>query len=298
VAKAPLNSDRELLPALDEIETGIVLLGADLKARFANRAFLEMWNMSPRFFEAEPDFGDIMRHVTTFRDIAPNELEDYIEKRTRLVREGKEDPRNIRINSDKVVRVTCKALPDGGRMLLYSDITDLVKHAERLEHMAMTDSLTGLFNRRHFFSVAEQEWERFRRFQQPFSIVMIDIDKFKAINDNFGHAVGDKVILSVADSCRASKREYDIAARIGGEEFALLLPETTLPKACAFADRLREAISEHALDVSGERLSFTTSMGVSEATVEMTDVDQLVIESDDALYAAKRQGRNLVCAAR
>ena len=109
MSKAPLDSDRELLPALDEIETGIVLLGADLKARFANRAFLEMWNMSPRFFEAEPDFGDIMRHVTTFRDIAPNELEDYIEKRTRLVREGKEDPRNIRINSDKVVRVTCKA---------------------------------------------------------------------------------------------------------------------------------------------------------------------------------------------
>ena len=165
-----------------------------------------------------------MRLTTMSRKLPEAALEKYIQERTRLVREGKEDPRNIRINENKVVRVTCKALPDGGRMLLYADISDLVHHAEKLERMATTDSLTGLFNRRHFFSVAAQEWQRFHRYRQPLSMLMIDIDRFKHINDTFGHGVGDRVIAFVAEVCRNSKRNCDIAARLGGEEFALLLP--------------------------------------------------------------------------
>ena len=132
----------------------------------------------------------------------------------------------IVLNTGETIRFKWTVLPDGGRMLSYTQVTDLVQRADEWEDLASIDGLTGLFNRRHFLELAESEWSRFDRYERPLSLVMIDIDRFKSINDRFGHDVGDRVIEHVASICREGKRASDIVARIGGEEFVMLLPET------------------------------------------------------------------------
>ena len=156
-----------------------------------------------------------------------------------LVQAGVEDARDVRMDDGKVIRVKCKPLPDGGRMLVYTDVTDLVQQADKLKELAIVDGMTGIFNRRHFLSLAEMEWSRHQRYRHPLSLLMLDIDDFKSINDKFGHDVGDRVIVQVADICRCQKRKSDVVARFGGEEFLILLPENNLKNARRVAERLR-----------------------------------------------------------
>jgi len=116
-------------------------------------------------------------------------------------------------------------------MLTYTDISDLVRHGEALERLATTDALTGLYNRRHFLVLAEAEWSRFHRYYRPLTLLMIDVDRFKSVNDQFGHDVGDKAIALIAAIFREGWRGPDVVARLGGDEFAVLLPESDLPQA-------------------------------------------------------------------
>jgi diguanylate cyclase (GGDEF)-like protein len=171
------------------------------------------------------------------------------------------------------------------------------QYAGHLEDLATTDALTKLYNRRHFESAARAELARFQRYFRPLSILILDVDHFKSVNDRFGHAVGDTVLTAVADACRSIKRASDIAARIGGEEFAILLPETNEEAARSFAERLRKEITECAPIIQGEKLVLTASVGVGIATRYTTRVNALLQAADEALYQAKRTGRNRVCVA-
>jgi len=159
--------------------------------------------------------------------------------------------------------------------------------------LATIDSMTGLLNRRQFFVVAEVERERSRRYRRPLSMLMIDIDEFKSINDSFGHDVGDEVILLVANVCQSLIRSTDFIARLGGEEFALLLPETGLKDAGDLAERLREAVSKITVAETAGVFTPTVSIGVSEAADGMPIAD-LLKRADVALYDAKQGGRNKV----
>src|ERR1700722_17744090 len=116
------------------------------------------------------------------------------------------------------------------------------------------DGLTSLFNRRHFEELARAEWARFQRYGRPLSLLVIDVDKFKSINDRFGHEAGDLVLKAIADDCNAIRRETDIAARLGGEEFVLLLPETNEAAAAMVAERLRKQIDNHSRVFLGEKI--------------------------------------------
>ena len=193
------------------------------------------------------------------------------------------------------MRFRCTALPDGGRLLSYANVSDLVHNADRLEELATTDSLTGLFNRRHFLALAAAEWEKFLRYARPVSLLIFDIDRFKTINDAFGHDIGDRAIAMIADVCRKQKRTTDVAARFGGEEFVLLLPETDLTSARAVAERIREAVMESELTAGDDTIAMTISIGLCEADGEMGDILDLIKTADRALYAAKRSGRNRTC---
>ncbi len=213
------------------------------------RAFRRMWDLPDAKADGKPTFVDLLYHGrdTSAYAVAQEELDKYVAQRSRFVQRGDETPVDLRLSGGEVLRFKCKPLPSGGRMLSYASVTDLVKQAEELQKLATTDPLTGLHNRRLFFSLGESEWTRFERHRRPLSILMIDIDHFKTINDRFGHDVGDKVIARVAAVCRAAKRDADIVARIGGEEFAILLPETKLQEAVLFGDRLRHAMAEKTL---------------------------------------------------
>jgi diguanylate cyclase (GGDEF)-like protein len=165
--------------------------------------------------------------------------------------------------------------------------------ADLQRKLATIDSMTGLLNRRQFFVAAEVERERSRRYRRPLSMLMIDIDEFKSINDNFGHDVGDEVIVLVANVCQGLIRSTDLIARLGGEEFALLLPETGLKDAGDLAERLREAVSKIDLAEAGGAFTPTISIGVCEAP-DGTPISDLLKWADVALYDAKQAGRNRV----
>jgi diguanylate cyclase (GGDEF)-like protein len=168
------------------------------------------------------------------------------------------------------------------------------QRASDLETLAAVDWLTGLYNRRQFESLAQAELARSQRYMRPLTLMMLDIDHFKKVNDTYGHATGDRVLQALATVCLATKRDADIAARLGGEEFALLLPETTAGAAAQFAERLRQQIRDCAPVVEGEKLPITVSIGIAASSQTTAGVQPLLSNSDQALYEAKRGGRNRV----
>lgn len=284
-----------LRTALDEIETGIVLLDHDLRLQFINQAFLRMWQLDEPAI-ADLDFEGLMRAVVAkqSRRLTPAAFNKFVKERTMLVRAGIEDPRDVQIDGNKVVRVTCKALPDGGRMLIYSNVSDLVRYANELKELATIDSMTGLLNRRHFLWLAEIEWSRYQRYGRPMSLLMIDIDQFKAINDQFGHDAGDHVLIRIASICRDHKRKSDLVSRFGGDEFLILLPETTLDMAASAAERFRQQVAVCDESSGALPVGVTVSVGIAEANMEMHTIFDLLKLADQALYAAKRAGRDRV----
>lgn len=173
----------------------------------------------------------------------------------------------------------------------------LENYNRQLELLASTDSLTGLANRRRLMELGANECKRTERFQHALSLLMIDIDLFKTINDAWGHQVGDQVICAVADICRARTRQgVDAVARVGGEEFVVLLPETGHASACGLAESLRLAVEAQrvpANDAGGEA-RFTVSIGVATHNSVGMTFEQLLNQADKALYRAKQSGRNNV----
>ena len=156
-----------------------------------------------------------------------------------------------------------------------------------------TDSLTGLFNRRTFMKKIENEAMRFKRSQKPFSLLFADIDFFKKINDTYGHAAGDDVLVSIGNLLNAEKREVDQVGRWGGEEFLLLLPETSLEGAVQHGNKIRKSIAAKPIVYEGQEINLTMSFGVSEYSGN-NNIEKTIDQADQRLYLAKNSGRNKV----
>ena len=174
---------------------------------------------------------------------------------------------------------------------------DSQRRTRDLELLATMDPLTDVYNRRHFEKLASLEFARAQRHKRPASILMIDIDHFKRINDAFGHEMGDWIIKMVVTSLNSVKRDTDILGRVGGEEFAIILPETSIDAATTFADRVRNTIHAHSLRIGDSALELTISVGVAELSESLHTVGDLMRVADKALYDAKNGGRNRVVAA-
>ncbi len=169
---------------------------------------------------------------------------------------------------------------------------DLKSAQVELQRLATTDFLTGICNNRCFFENGEREIQRARRYGHPLSLLMFDIDHFKRINDTYGHAAGDQVLVAITAACRAFLRDIDVFGRLGGEEFAILLPETDLAGGKTTAERLRSTIAEKGIEAGGARLNVTISVGVSVLSPGDDRIEQVLKRADDAMYDAKRSGRN------
>lgn len=165
---------------------------------------------------------------------------------------------------------------------------------EQVHHMSVTDSLTELMNRHHFFEVARIELERTYRYRRTLSVMMIDIDHFKTINDSHGHAAGDLALREIAGRIRSSVRTVDVVARYGGEEFIVLMPETALLEAGQVAERVRKSVSDDPIEDNSVEVWATLSIGVAEVEEQISTIDTLIGHADQALYAAKAAGRNRV----
>ena len=175
--------------------------------------------------------------------------------------------------------------------------TELIEANEKLAELATRDPLTGVFNRRHFLEMAANEINRARRTRRPFTLLLIDADHFKSINDRYGHQAGDEVLKRLANELSAQLRKTDLIARYGGEELVVLLTETNLEKGLLLAERLREQIAKSSVKYGDDLIAVTISIGATEATGAET-IAELLGAADESLYAAKHAGRNRVVSAR
>ena len=180
---------------------------------------------------------------------------------------------------------------------LTTEIFERKRVEEEFRKLATTDPLTGTYNRRHVLALSEREFARARRYQTTLSVLMLDADHFKEINDTWGHDVGDDVLRSLTVLCEAHLRTSDVFGRLGGEEFILTLPETDKTAAAAVAERLRHGVESNTIPVNGEEIAFTVSIGVSELCEDDASFADILKRADQAVYTAKRNGRNQIEAA-
>lgn len=187
------------------------------------------------------------------------------------------------------------------RIEVATNITDrkLMEEELRAAHLkaellADTDMLTGLNNRRSFFNLGKQILHQAKRNTTQVALIMFDLDYFKQINDQYGHAVGDEALVSVARVAEKEIRSSDVLARIGGEEFAVLMPQAALEQALTLAERLSQAFSTNPILVKNQKVYCTASFGISALTVDTNTLDTLIAGADEALYVAKNSGRNQI----
>jgi diguanylate cyclase (GGDEF)-like protein/PAS domain S-box-containing protein len=273
---------------------GIYLIDRDGRVRSWNRGAANITGLTEVEVVGQPFsalFGDEQQ-----REGMPNRTLEFV----RANRHCRDEQRRRRRGGEFFAHCTIDALrSEGGELLgfveVFHDITEQKQREEKLYQRATRDPLTGLFNRGHFNELAAQEIERARRFAEPLSVVMLDIDHFKRINDNHGHDIGDRTIVSLARAVGEHIRKIDFCGRLGGEEFAILLPRANKEPALEFAQRLRRVLSEQRVPVApGREISYTASLGVASLRSTVRDLADLLRNADAALYKAKREGRNRV----
>lgn len=275
----------------------LIKLGLDGRIAFINQYALEFLDRDSDSLIGQPLIGAL---------IGPNdEMEPPFEE---IQAKAAADPHAILTFETKIHRPSgdrvwlawsTRALFDlsGAPVELLSagaDISERKTLESELTRLATTDPLTGAFNRRYLVEAGSREAERSRRYGTPFSILVIDIDHFKNVNDTFGHAVGDATLQSLTKLCRKMLRGTDCFGRMGGEEFAVLLPQADLLRSHALADRMRVAIERMEIPAPKGPISVSVSIGVAQMSGSETRFDETLIRADKALYVAKQTGRNRV----
>lgn len=243
-------------------------------------------------------------------------VEDFLERlpNIRLLFAAEEDYAQYRkvLASQTVRRREVRAAPEGGNELwvelsaslmgnaedgedtvvgVMTDVTERRYMLEEMCRLARTDSLTGLWNRAYFMELANREAARSRRNGTSLSLLILDLDYFKGVNDTHGHDVGDRALIETVGRMRASVREIDVVGRYGGEEFVVLLPDADTSAACSVAERILHNLRSEPVDCGAVRLHLTASIGLTSMMVE-DDLDALLKFADIALYAAKKKGRD------
>ncbi len=209
--------------------------------------------------------------------------------------------RGIYARDFEFMQQSCSLIPltgeDGEKLIVITvqNVTETVFLEQSLKEQTRLDGLTGIFNRRYLDKRLDEEYTRFKRSGRVFSLMMLDIDHFKQVNDNYGHPFGDLVLKELAALCNDIVRGSDIVARFGGEEFSVVLLDTEAEGAMIFAERLRKKVEELSFrNNEGLSLSITISLGVTTVTKDIESSAHLIEEADKALYSSKESGRNCV----
>ncbi|MBK1654607.1 sensor domain-containing diguanylate cyclase [Allochromatium vinosum] len=303
------DSQRQLADVIDFLPDALLAIDRDKRVIIWNKAVAKLTGIPP---EAMLGRGDYAYTVPFYGERRPQLMDLVFQSDTDLERRYAHVTRE---GDTLTAEGFCNALHDGhgawilarvaplrdaagqvvGAMEIIRDITDSKRLEEDLRQLTRLDPLTQLFNRRYFFTLAEQEYQRFLRYHHPMALCMIDIDHFKSVNDRYGHLVGDTVLCIVAQTLHDNLRQVDILARYGGEEFVILLPETDLQTACASTERLRVAVAERRIETPSGPVSVTLSLGVvAIADGPAMTLERLLDAADQMLYRAKQAGRNRV----
>ncbi len=209
------------------------------------------------------------------------------------------EPRDLTEQQQAVLKDLASLVVDELELRLYGlqafeELEENQREQVELKRLAWIDPLTGVYNRRYLAEVSEKEFNRSRRYTRPISFMMIDIDKFKLINDQYGHAGGDSVLIAFAELARKLLREQDCFGRFGGEEFLVILPETTSDEAARVAERIRAEASGSTFQAGDSGVAITVSIGISTIDDRDADLAACLKRADQALYQAKAAGRNTV----
>ncbi|WP_420408848.1 diguanylate cyclase [Hoeflea sp.] len=278
--------------AIESLPNGFALYDKQDRLVHCNERYRQVYSHSARFIVPGATFEEILRYAVSkgqFPEAAGKE-EAWIAKRLEQHRNPGE-PIEQRLPGDQWLRVQERRTSEGGIVGFRFDITKL-KHQEReLARLAWTDSLTGALNRHRFLELAEKEIDRTARHHKPASLLVLDADHFKQINDRDGHAAGDEVLKGIVERFKRTLRSHDIIGRIGGEEFGILLPEIGADDAVKVAAKLCNAISELPFAFEGQLLRATISIGVATHTPG-DHLHEVMRRADMALYEAKAAGRN------
>ncbi|WP_203141814.1 sensor domain-containing diguanylate cyclase [Marinobacter mangrovi] len=302
-----------LMDMLETVEVGLIVLDAEFRVHVWN-GFMENHSgvtasriKDQSLFDFFPDLPEpwLRRKVKSVRMLKTRAFTTW-EQRPYLFHFRNTRPitgtapymyQNLTISpltsADGEVRMVC---------LMVYDVTDMAggklaleQANEQLLRLSETDRLTGLLNRGTWESLLQADYERCRRYGNDSVLVMFDIDHFKSVNDTYGHVAGDEVIRRTSDVLRSNLRHADLAGRYGGEEFAIVLPETTVDGAVALCERIRQTIESSPVDTGTARISYTISLGVAPITDDTETPTQWIERADAALYEAKEGGRNQTC---
>jgi diguanylate cyclase (GGDEF)-like protein/PAS domain S-box-containing protein len=289
-----LQEQRELMELVFEhVGAHVYMKTKDRRYLYVNRETANIFGLSPHEIQGKKD-----------TDLLPKNLADQfwqMDKKVFDTGRKQSGPETFVDANGKTSHFWATKIPfkyqglEDALIGFSTDITQLHELKEQLQLQAFTDVLTGVSNRRHFYHQAEKEFVKAKRNKKVLTVIAFDIDHFKAVNDSYGHQAGDAALQKVAHICQATCRSYDLFGRTGGEEFAVLMPDTDLEAATQLAERLRNAVSE--LQMQGNWPGFiqvTISLGVAIRTVDDRTLDAFLGRADNALYAAKNSGRNQV----
>jgi diguanylate cyclase (GGDEF)-like protein/PAS domain S-box-containing protein len=295
LASHPFSGPADILDLiLDVIPQGIVMVDSAYRTLAFNRPMFAIFHLPPDTFHIGMDFREALRIW------ARNTGQDAEMLERAIRRLDMREPFSFEFQQDiqGVARwclLTHTPLPSGGFVRTFTDITARKRLEQEMERLSQLDALTGAATRWVFDQRLAEEIERARRLDHPLTLLMADLDHFKQVNDSRGHHAGDMALRGFVTVCREEFRKYDLVARLGGEEFALLLPDTGIDAAVAAAERLRAAVARRPIDPGAPEPTFhiTASIGVAQLRAS-DDASNLVQRADRALYAAKAAGRNRV----
>ncbi len=272
----------ELALILASTSDGMLVLDLDGNVIHFNQKLLNMWDL-----EAICDTSTVSNPI----------LQEQI---ATLLGSSENSLTTIALQNGILLEQYSCSLTDGGqmrgRLWSYRDVTKQIHAEENLKRLAITDELTGVWNRRQLMAQGTFEIEIAKRTERPLSLIFLDIDYFKQINDTFGHPVGDEALKFLTSHIKRLIRSTDMIARLGGEEFCILTVNTNQAAACALAEKIRVFFEREILRVKGQDIHFTISFGVASHHIGNGTIDDLISEADEACYEAKAKGRNCVVA--
>jgi diguanylate cyclase (GGDEF)-like protein len=283
---------------LDNLPIGVLLADKEMRCVYWNKQGKALFDIPDDFVLKEIPLEKVLMRVAEDGAYGSVNIEEEVARRMETIRHFEPHTMELARRGGGTLHVRgAPILIDGvaaGFILLQEDITERKNYQHALEHLATTDHLTNLLNRRVFLEASEKEMRRSHRYGQPLTLLMLDIDHFKRINDTCGHPAGDEVLRRIAATTASLLRDEDLVGRLGGEEFAIALVQTSLAAAVLVAERLRQTISQLVFDFEGSQFGVTVSVGVAEFGADADSLSRLISVADQRLYAAKRAGRNCV----
>ncbi len=289
-----------LQAVLDNLPFGVMVLDRQVRCIYWNRQSETLFGFPPGFIYRGIPVIDALRKAAANGLYGNSNIEQQLAQRMKVISGFQAHRIELARPDGRCLRVLGAPVHIGeditGMILLQEDITEQRNYQATLERLATTDPLTGLLNRRAYLETTEREVRRAHRYGQSLSMLMLDVDHFKKINDYHGHPAGDEVLRQIARTCCRHLRDEDITGRLGGEEFAITLIQAPLRSARVVAERLRQAIENLEITHEGQRIKVTTSIGVTEYGPATGETGRLIARADELLYQAKAAGRNRICA--